>query len=80
MTFRPTEGALRPTLEAIRVHHVGAGRLRLYARNVDLAMAHAGPDYMGFKLIVNPSIPADRILVMDNKGGLLSTVMLPGKD
>jgi hypothetical protein len=71
--------SLRPTFHAIREHHPSAGRLRLYARNVDVAIAHAGEDYLGFKLILDPTVPADRILVKDNKGELLSTVMLPGK-
>lgn len=73
-------GLLRPTLQAIREHHRTAGRLRLYARNVDLAVHHAGPDYLGFKLVIDPAIAADRILVRDNQGETLSTIMLPGKD
>lgn len=73
--------SLRPTLEALRQGHDTRGRLRLYARNVDLATANLGAsEVAGFKVVLDPAMPTDRFIVRNNQGELLASVMLPGKD
>lgn len=72
--------SLRPTIKRLledRPH--GLGRMRLYARSVDIAMREIGADYLGCKVVINPTIPPDRLEIRGNKGELLSTIMIPGK-